>query len=82
MFATIVRTNAAQIARDGRIFLNRGNYGAMTADAVRTHCRDWAISEGVIDPQVVVTESFDEAVHLGQLDPADELHTVLLSFSL
>lgn len=84
MFATVLRTDSRQIAADGQMFVNRANYGSMPAEAVRTHVRDWALSEGVIDPQVIVQESYDAAVYLGPVDATDPdtLHSFSLAFEL
>ncbi|UTQ79926.1 hypothetical protein HXXDennis_19 [Xanthomonas phage HXX_Dennis] len=84
MYASVLRTDSAQIARDGQIFLNRANYGSMSAEAVRTHVRDWALSEGVIDPEVIVHANPDEPLYLGKVvsDQGDELHAFNVAFEL
>jgi len=84
MYASVLRTDSAQIARDGQIFLNRANYGSMSAEAVRTHVRDWAVSEGVIDPEVIVHATSDEPLYLGKVvsDQGDELHAFNVAFEL
>lgn len=84
MFATIIRTDAAQIARDGKIFADRINYGIAGETAARLHAKHWAESQGVIAPTIVITETADAPVPLGTVADADggELHSMLLSFSL
>lgn len=84
MFATVLRTDARQIAEHGQVFLNRGNYGRMTEEATRAAVRDWALSEGVIEPQVIVQADYDAAVYLGPVDASDPdtLHSFSLAFEL